>query len=564
MSIQSNPAKHTLLEGSRRAHRPGAQVLGRADPHEWAEITLKLRRKSPLPEPVRGQAVLTQEAAAADYGADPADIEKVATALEGYGLTILSKDPVTRTVKAAGAVDRMEAIFQTHLLRVKHGDVLYRGRVGNLSVPAELAGLIQGVFGLDTRPMIRRRGKARPIAPQAQLPPPNQRPWFLPQELAEAYGFPGHDGAGQSIGVIELGGSYIASDLTAFAQITGLGAAPPVSVVNVNMLSASDANNPDAIGEVMLDTEVVAAVCPGAKDIVLYFAPFTEKGWVDVIDAALSDTIHHPAVLSISYGLAEGSLNGDIWTQAAMDAVNDSMQEAAARGIPVCVAAGDDGSDDQVGDGQAHVNFPASSPYVLAVGGTALVKSASGTTEKVWFDGDGLRADGGGSTGGGVSAVFPKPTWQAEIDIPSVNPGAIAGRIIPDVSADAAGSTGYFMVSSGQPQVSGGTSAATPLWAALIARLLEAGAPIGYLTPIFYEAAPDGSGDTVGLETCNDITQGNNDTAAAGGYSAGPGFDAVTGWGSPKGAALARLLPQTSATATAPTPGPKVPVETHH
>jgi kumamolisin len=100
----------------------------------------------------------------------------------------------------------------------------------------------------------------------------------------------------------------------------------------------------------------------------------------------------------------------------------------------VCIAAGDDGSDDQVGDGAAHVDFPSTSPYVLCVGGTALQKSdGSGFTETTWFDGDGLRADGGGSTGGGVSEVITRPIWQKNIAIASVNPHAPAGRLVPDV-----------------------------------------------------------------------------------------------------------------------------------
>ena len=325
--------------------------------------------------------------------------------------------------------------------------------------------------------------------------------------------------------------------------MAGLDSTPTVKVVNVERLASADSNDPDAIGEVMLDIEVLAGACPGA-DIVVYFSNFTEKGWVDVIDAALHDTKNNPCVLSISYGLAEGA---DIWTQQAMDAVNDSMKEAAARGIPVCVAAGDDGSDDQVGDGLAHVNFPASSPFVLSIGGTALVRGTNGFGEQVWFDGDGLRKDQGGSTGGGVSAVFQRPVWQSSIDIPSVNPNGMAGRIVPDVSANAAGSTGYFVVVQGQQQISGGTSAATPLWAALLARLIKANIPVGYVTPVFYQTVTGSDRKTIGAMGCDDITEGNNNTAAAGGYPARSGYDAVTGWGSPKGAALAEALSTQSA-----------------
>ena len=543
MPRNSGSLKHVLLNGSRRHHRAGAQVLGRANRHEFCEITVKLRRKEALPDPVPGKAVISRQTVA-NYGASDGDMDTVARCFTGYGLTVVSKDPAARSIKLSGPVDKMEAVFNTHLFRVKHGDHQYRGRVGDLSIPKELEGIIQGVFGLDTRPMIKSRPRHFQSAPSSQLPPPDQRPWFLPQELAAVYNFPDNGAAAKTVGLIELGGQFVKSDLDQFVAMTGLDSAPNVHVVNVERLAPSDSGDPGAIGEVMLDIEIVAGACPGA-DIAVYFSNFTEKGWVDVIDAALNDTTNNPCVLSISYGLAEGA---DIWTQQAMDAVNDAMKEAAGRGIPVCVAAGDDGSDDQVGDGLAHVNFPATSPFVLSIGGTALVRSADGFEEQVWFDGDGLRKDQGGSTGGGVSAVFQRPAWQNSIDIASVNPNGMSGRIVPDVAANAAGSTGYFVIVQGQPQISGGTSAATPLWAALLARLIKADVPVNFVTPVFYQQLQGAGGKTIGAMACGDITTGNNNTAAAGGYAARSGYDAVTGWGSPKGRALAEVLSSQAAT----------------
>jgi kumamolisin len=531
---------HGVLRGSRRVHRAGAQVLGRADPHEWCEVTVKLARPKPLPEPVlQGKPALSLQQLVKDHGAAVADIKKVTAVLrDKYGLISVGENPGARSVRMAGPVESMEKAFDVHLLRIAHEGRFYRGRVGPIHLPHELKDGVVGVFGLDTRPMARRRGiRKTPASTTRALPPPNSRPWYLPAELAQAYNFPGNDGSGQTIGLIELGGSYVASDLNLFAQATGMASVPKVVTVEVEPLSPQDANDPDSIGEVMLDIEVAASICPGAT-IVAYFSNFTEKGWVDALDAALHDQVNSPSVLSVSWGLAEGQ---DIWTAQAMAALNDTLNEAAVLGVPVCLAAGDDGSSDQVNDGQAHVDFPASSPYVLCVGGTARKKNG----EVVWKDGDGLRADGGGSTGGGVSAVFERPQWQGGIDITSVDPGAIAGRCIPDVSANAAGSTGYFMVSGGQGQVSGGTSAAAPLWAALIARLnkaLDASKRLNYPTPLLYQPNARTNGQTLGAVACNDITHGNNDTAAAGGYSAGSGYDAVGGWGSPDGAKLLALL----------------------
>jgi kumamolisin len=534
--------KKVLLERSRRTHREGAQILGRADPLEWCEVTLKLRRKAPLPEPrPQGEPTLTHAILEAEHGASDADIETVLRVLTAQGMKILAKRRATRTVRAAGPASVMESVFGVHLLRVAHEGHRYRGRVGDIYLPQELGEIVIGVFGLDNRPMVRRRRGLEDRAANRTIPPPNARPWFFPQELANAYNFPPADCTGQTVGLIELGGEVVDADLRTFAETAKIPKVPSVVIVDAESLSATDGGDADSTGEVMLDVEVVAGVCSGAS-IVCYFSHFTEQGWIDALDTAIHDTKHNPTVLSVSWGLAEGE---DIWTGQAMSAVNDTLKEAANLGIPVCIAAGDDGSSDQVSDGRAYVDFPSSSPYVLCVGGTALRRQPDGNVETVWKDGDGTRADGGGSTGGGVSTVFPVPEWQAGVAVPSVNPSPIAGRCVPDVAANAAGSTGYYMVASGKGQVSGGTSAAAPLWAGLIACLnanLGANKHVNYLTPLLYVPNKNTGGQPLGALACNDITQGDNNTAAAGGYSAAPGYDAVTGWGSPDGMKLLQLL----------------------
>jgi kumamolisin len=538
-AARPNGGSHVVLPGSRRYHRAGAEVLGRADAHEWCDITIKLRRAEELPEPVAGKAVVSRSDFEHRYGADSDDLATVENVLTKAGLTIESKDATTRNIKVGGPVDAMEKLFEVHLLRMQHNDHFYRGRVGDIHVPKALGGIVTGVFGLDTRRMTRHRKSHISQAASHALPAAAHRPWFLPQELASIYQFPPGGGDGQTIGIIELGGRYVPTDLAEFAQLTGLGVPPKVVTIQVEKESTQDANDEGAIGECMLDVEVVAGVCPRST-IAVYFSNFTEKGWIDALDAALHDKANKPSVISISYGLAEGT---SIWTGQAMQAVNDTMKEAAALGVPVCIASGDDGSDDQVGDGAAHVDFPSTSEFVLCVGGTALKKrNGKGFVETTWFDGDGLRADGGGSTGGGVSEVIARPTWQKNITIPSVNPQAPAGRCVPDVAADAAGSTGYFMVSLGKPQISGGTSAAAPLWAALLARLMANGKQVGFFTPLLYQANARTAGQPLGAAALKDITSGGNATAAAGGYKAGAGFDAVTGWGSPNGANLMKLL----------------------
>jgi len=286
----------------------------------------------------------------------------------------------------------------------------------------------------------------------------------------------------------------------------------------------SPTGDPDsADGEVMLDIEVAGSIAPGAK-IVAYFAENTDAGFLNAITTAVHDSTNNPSIISISWGGPESS-----WTAQAMTSMDEAFQSAAAMGVTVCVAAGDDGSTDGVDDGLNHVDFPASSPNALACGGTTLV--AMGKTissETVWNE---LASDEG-ATGGGISDVFPLPSWQNGVGVPpSANPGAHVGRGVPDVAGDADPGTGYDTLVDGQSGVIGGTSAIAPLWAALVALINQTnGKPAGLISPLLYPNAATAA-------DFNDITAGNN-----GAYSAGPGWDACTGLGSPIGAKVSAAL----------------------
>jgi kumamolisin len=211
-----------------------------------------------------------------------------------------------------------------------------------------------------------------------------------------------------------------------------------------------------------------------------------------------------------------------------MTSMDEAFQAAAAIGVTVTVASGDNGSTDGVNDGLNHVDFPASSPNVLACGGTQLQASGGAiTSEVVWNE----QANQEGATGGGVSDVFPLPSYQSAAGVPaSANPGGNVGRGVPDVAGDADPTTGYVTRVDGQPDVIGGTSAVAPLWAGLIALVNQSlGKPVGFVNPLLYQA-------TAGSPT-NDITSGNN-----GAYPAGAGWDACTGLGSPIGTGVAAAL----------------------
>lgn len=210
------------------------------------------------------------------------------------------------------------------------------------------------------------------------------------------------------------------------------------------------------------------------------------------------------------------------WTAQSLSAFDQAFQDAGLLGVTVCCASGDDGSTDGATDGAAHVDFPSSSPHALACGGTRLESTGTKITEEVvWNHGVGK-----GASGGGVSEKFPVPAYQAAAKVPaSVNPSHFAGRGVPDISGNADPATGYQISVDGKSAVFGGTSAVAPLWAALIALInQQRGTHAGFVNPALYAAAAKN-----GLR---DITAGNN-----GAYTAGKGWDACTGLGSPNGKA---------------------------
>jgi kumamolisin len=353
---------------------------------------------------------------------------------------------------------------------------------------------------------------------------------FSPPEVASLYQFPTNaTGAGQTIAIIELGGGYSTNDLQTY--FTGLGISPP-SVTAVSVDGGKNSPGSEADGEVMLDIEVAGSIAPGAK-LAVYFAPNTDQGFIDAITDAVHDTTRKPSVISISWGGPE-----DSWTAQSQTAMNAALQDAASLGVTVTVACGDNGSTDGAGDGKLHVDFPASSPYALACGGTTLQGSGNKiSSEVVWNE----ISNQEGATGGGVSTVFPLPSYQSSAGVPAQPQTNFAGRGVPDVSGDADPSTGYQVIVDGQQTVIGGTSAVAPLWAALVALLnQQLGTSLGFLNPKLYPLG--------GSAAFNDITSGNNDDSGLGYYKAKAGWDACTGLGSPNGTALLRALTSSNST----------------
>ena len=537
---------HVVLPGSKRAKDPDANPIGNADPDQIIEVTITLAGPK-LPDADDVGQKMTPKEFEQLYGAKKEDADQVAKSLKAFKLKVESVSLATRSMRISGTIGDMSKAFQTKLSMMrssKQND--YRGRSGTLSVPAELKGIVTGVFGLDERRMTRERAKAQPQAHAAAALPP-----LAPIDIEQRYNFPPGDAHGQTIAIAEFGGGYFASDVSAYCarfnrpipSVTAVSVDTPAYTFQQIMAlpSSQRSDELDASVEVMMDVEIVAGLCPGAKISVL-FSTFDQRGWVDLLNAVIT---LNPVSLSVSWGMSEDAAD---WSTNAINAINDRLNALRLLGVTTCVSSGDDGAGDLVSDRKAHVDFPASSPFVLAVGGTMLKKSGATVKEVTWNDPPGQRyignnPTGGGSSGGGKSVVFRRPSWQ-KVSITSLNSGSIDGRVIPDVAA-LAGSPFYDLIFTGQSSPNGGTSASAPVWASLIARVNAALPPAKqqqFLTPLLYAKAANGK--PVGQVSSVDITTGNNKSSPdpGRGYSAKAGFDAVTGWGVPDGVKLLNAL----------------------
>jgi kumamolisin len=532
---------NVILKGSERTAVAHSRVVGPADPAERFEVSIIVRRRAAQVLRARTAALaagnrsigqLTREEFATQHGADAPDMAAVRTFAGKHDLRIVQEHAARRTMVLSGTVAQFASAFAVELNAVAHPDGTYRGRTGPIHLPAELDGIVEAVLGLDNRPQakphFRLRSAASERSPSGRLKTrahASPSVSYTPVQVAALYGFPMGTGKGQCVGIVELGGGFRPADLKTYFTKLKVGS-PKVLAVSVDHgqnAPTGSANGAD--GEVMLDIEVVGSVAPAAT-IAVYFAPNTDAGFIDAVTSAIHDTTNKPSVISISWGSAEST-----WTAQAMTAMDDAFQAAAAMGVTVCVASGDNGSNDNVGGSTDHVDFPASSPFALGCGGTSLRASKNViSSEVVWNDGS-----GGGATGGGISNFFPSVPWQAGLSakLSSGKSRPLNSRGVPDVAGDADPETGYAVRIDGTDTTIGGTSAVAPLWAGLIARINQsAGSALGYLNPDLYK----------NQQALRDITQGNN-----GDFAAAKGWDGCTGLGSPNGTMLLSTLKKSAA-----------------
>lgn len=515
MNIVPLRTLRSVIPGSERALDPQSVRIAPVDPDEPIAITMRLRPDRAIPDQYTGES---REQFEHEHSARPGDIAKVEEFAHDFGLAVDAIEGTQRSVTLSGTAAQMTAAFGTDLARYRGANEEYRGRVGGITLPSALAAAVSGVFGLDDRATsVSHLVEAKPTAHAA--------PAFTPQSVAKAYDFPSGDGTGEHIAVISLGGRYDDRVQAAYCAQNGVPHVP-FHVVAVDG-GADRPSDPGPTGENMLDAETIGTLVPNA-DKTIYSAPNTDRGFLDAVATAMHDT-HHNTAISISWGAPE-----EHYTPQAIRAFNELFKEAKAMGINVFCAAGDNGSDDRVGDGDAHTDFPSSSPSAIAAGGTKLIASASGAiqSETVWNE---LRI-GEGATGGGVSKLNHKPAVQRDLPI--------AGRGVPDIAGNADPTTGYAILlpagerGKAERTIIGGTSAVAPLYAALAARIEQnLGHPLGDFQKAIYAAPAD---------DFHDITSGSN-----GAYKAGPGWDATTGRGSIDGTKLLhdialREAPQTT------------------
>lgn len=497
-----------------------------------------------------------------------AELRRVAEFAERHGLRVAGAGGLRTDVRLVGTAGSISRAFQVDLRHFEHPGGVHRAHTEPIHLPAELHGAVEGVVGLDQVPMIRRRATA-------VRPPHAGR--FRIEEIARYYRFPTRvTGRGQRIAILSFGGGFHASDLTSVQgrrpaagrprRIPVLGSSNrpvPYSALRAGVAALDSGKGLEQVAaehppefmsrfvgtlETTMDAEIAMAVAPEAE-VLVYFAPNEVRGYYHAILAALGlepAGSRRPAVnvIAISWGASEAE-----WTPHAMRVINSALRRARDLGVTVCCASGDLGSTGTDGRTRlARVNFPSSSPYALACGGTTMRASGGRITgESAW---NSVAMGVHGATGGGVSGVFERPWWQDQASVPSpADPrGGIwvaagrrsrdfRGRGVPDVAADADPLTGYSIVVGGHDMAGGGTSAVAPLWAGLLALLSDQlGRPVGWVTPLLYR--PEFR------RAFRPIRRGTNNlaTGARRFFRARDGWNACTGLGSPLGDRLLAAL----------------------
>ena len=544
-SVHADPAGRHLTGHVPHIAIAKARVMGRVAPEERVSLALTLpvrdqaglddllRRLYTPGDPAQGR-FLTPDEFAQRFGATEEDYETVAAFARRSGLTVTGTHPNRLVLDVSGPASAVESALGVHLRLYRSAQGrLFRAPDSEPSVPAALAGRLAGVVGLDT--LAAHRPHLRPALGAAAGS--GHGGGLTPSDIRNAYSLSGGAGAGagQSIALFELDG-YDPADIAAYRTAYGLPAVPLQNIL-IDGVSGAAGSNAD---EVTLDIELAQALAPSLSRILVYETPNgTDANIIDGYSRIATDNLAKQ--VSTSWGSPESQES-----QVLLAGENAAFQQMAAQGQSIFSATGDNGAYD---DGlNLSVDDPGSQPYMTGVGGTTLTSGAGAAyeSEAAWGDStDTALSSFGSGGGGGFSAIWPVPSYQAGIQTMPT------GRSVPDVALDSDPQTGYSIYYKGVWHVYGGTSTAVPLWAGFTAQVNSRRAaaglgPVGFLNPALYQigASAAYAGDF------HDISTGGNLF-----YPARTGYDNATGLGTFVGDALlntlvAGLMPAAAGTVT--------------
>ena len=519
-----------LQAGEKPGRRPAivrrALLSGEISASMDVEVALRMRNFSELQARIARGEVIPPSEMAVRYWPSAPDHDRVVAWLQAQGLAVVRTDANRLAVFGRGRVAQVQQAFQTTFARVASHGSEYTSAVTPPSLPADVAAAVAGIHGLQPHVRLHPIFRAIPRAGTSNSPP------FLPAQIATAYGASGLnlDGSGQTIAIVE--NAYPSgSDLAAFWTAASLGETPVVQTVNVDGGPASPADS-GSLEEACLDVEWCGGLAPGATLRVYGSNASDGAGFDKTYQQVYADASTIPGLhqFSISFGSNELELDHDY-----LLIESQYMANLASAGIAVFVASGDGGSNPDPTTGAYNPSapldpgYPTSDPDVTGVGGTTLTLNSAGaiSSETTWS-----------GSGGGPSTYFTRPAWQIGTGVPA---GSL--RLTPDVAAVGDPNTGAVVIISGVRQTIGGTSFATPTWAAFCAMMNQSRAArglaaLGFLNPRIYPL--------IGTAAFHDITSGSN-----GAFSAGVGYDLCTGIGTPNVSSLIQVSFATAGTAPA-------------
>ncbi len=517
---------------------PAGVTLSAVDPDTKMSIVLSLPMKDEAGARAFGAAVsdpkspmyghyLTPAEFGARFGGDPATYEYLRNWASANGLTPGARTEAKIALSVSGTARQFASLFHTSFasfMTAHNGE----GRV-TLSpprLPDALNGRVKGVVGLSSGAQYAPLARLAKPGPRANVGTGVDGTGYAPSDFRTAYDVPAQTSSAKTevVGIFEQAG-FRQSEITTFENAYGL-PNTPISAVSVD--GTTPKYNFEVDLEVVLDIDTVIGQNPDVSSIIVYAASVNTDFSTALIDAfnTIGDA-DVAKVINISYGLDENQQGA-----SAVEAEGAALVQLEDQGQSVFVSSGDDGAAGREGTG-LNAPDPGSQPLVTGVGGTTMNTVTAGgayASEVAWSD-----------TGGGVSDVWSIPSYQLVHgkSIALKNGGSATFRNVPDVAADADPNTGasvYCTIYGGWVQV-GGTSLAAPLWTAWVSiinadRVAKGEPRVGFLNPLLY---PYGSYE--GLIGFHDITSGSNGSP---GYTAGTGYDNVTGFGSLD---VAKLIP---------------------